>query len=150
VVSGSGITIERQYFRLVRAREPSGRATMTFTEAKSTTDFTSGEPVLVRLIVNSPREQEYMVVEDPIPAGCEVSDRGDVEMWEWNWWYSDMEARDEKVAFFARRLPAGRSVVEYHLRPQIPGEYHALPTKVYSMYDPSLRSVGTGAEVRIR
>jgi uncharacterized protein YfaS (alpha-2-macroglobulin family) len=150
VVSGSGITVEREYFRLVRAREPSRRATMMFTEAKSTTDFTSGEPVLVRLTVNAPREQEYMVIEDPLPAGCEVSDRGDVEMWEWDRWYSDMEVRDEKVAFFARRLPAGRSVLEYHLRPQIPGEYHALPTKVYSMYNPSLRSVGAGAEVSIR
>jgi len=54
------------------------------------------------------------------------------------------------VAFFARRLPAGQSVVEYHLQPQIPGQYHALPTAVYSMYDPRLRSVGAETDVRIR
>jgi uncharacterized protein YfaS (alpha-2-macroglobulin family) len=139
VVSGSGITVERQYFRLRTARDPSTRGTMTFTEAKSTTDLPSGEPILVRLIVNSPREQQYMVVEDPIPAGCEVSDRGDLEPWEWSWWYSDMEV-DEKVAFARRaRRPLHHRA---HLRPQIPAIPRLADQGV--LHDPSLRSGAGG------
>jgi uncharacterized protein YfaS (alpha-2-macroglobulin family) len=86
-------------------------------------------------------------VEDPLPAGCEVSDQGDLEPWEWDRWWSDMDVRDEKVAFFARRLSASTSTIEYHLRPQIPGDYHVMPTEVYDMYDPSLR--GSGGETRV-
>jgi hypothetical protein len=148
LVTGSGITITRAYHRLQTARDPKTRAIATFPSPNTTTEFRSGEPILVKLTLNAPQGLEYMVIEDPLPAGCEVMERGDLEPWEWSWWYSDMEVRDEKVAFFAREMPAGKSTLEYHLRPQIPGDYHVMPTTTYDMYAPEVR--GSGAETRVR
>jgi hypothetical protein len=158
VITGAGIYVERNYYRLVSQRNPSTGAITTSPEPTPTTDFRAGEPILVRLTIRAPKEHgtagasvpaalQYVIIEDPLPAGCEVSERGDLEPWEWSYWYSDMEVRDEKVAFFARHLPS-KCTLEYHLRPQIPGDYHVMPTQVYSMYNPDLR--GSGAETRVR
>jgi len=147
IITSAGISVERSYYRLVSQRDPTTGAIVTRPAPAPTTEFRSGEPTLVRLTIRAPREHEFIIIEDPLPAGCEVSERGDLEQWEWSYWYSDMEVRDEKVAFFARHLPL-KSVIEYHLRPQIPGDYHVMPTQVYSMYNPELR--GSAAETRVR
>lgn len=148
LVTGSGLTVKREYRRLLSGRDPKTRIISTYPAPTPTTEFRSGEPVLVRLTLTAPRPMEYLVIEDPLPAGCEVSERGDLEPWEWSWWYSDREVRDEKVAFFARRLPKGTSTLEYHLIPQIPGDYHVMPTTTYDMYAPEVR--GSGAETRVK
>ena len=51
-----------------------------------------------------------------------------------------VEFRDQKVAFFVRRLARGRHSVSYRLRAEIPGKFSALPTKVYAMYAPELKA----------
>jgi uncharacterized protein YfaS (alpha-2-macroglobulin family) len=148
LITGAGISVQRDYYRMMSEKNPHSGVIVTSPSPNPTTEFRTGEAILVRLTINTPQAYEYVVIEDPLPAGCEVSERGDLERWEWDWWWSQMEVRDEKVAFFARRLPAGTSTLEYHLTPQIPGEYHALPTDVYSMYNPEIR--GSGAETRVR
>jgi len=148
IITGAGITIARSYYRMVSARDPRTGVITTSPSPHAVADFRSGESILVRLKIASANQCEYVVVEDPLPAGCEVTERGELEPWEWDRWWSDLTVRDEKVAIFARRLPAGVSTIEYYLRPQIPGDYHVMPTQVYAMYNPDLR--GSGAEARVR
>ena len=50
------------------------------------------------------------------------------------------ELRDERVAFFVRRLARGRHSVAYRLRAEIPGQYSALPAKAAAMYAPELKA----------
>ena len=147
LVTGAGISVSREYYRLESERDRRSGVITTAPAPRPTTSLRSGEAVLVRLAITSPREYEYVIVEDPIPAGCEVAEQGDLEPEEWDHWWSDVDVRDEKVAIFARRLPAGKSSIEYHLRPQIPGDYHVMPTEIYSMYNPDLR--GSSAETRV-
>jgi hypothetical protein len=147
LVTGAGITVRREYYSMVSAKDPRTGIITTTPSPNSTTEFRSGESILVRLKIYSPKEYSYVVAEDPIPAGCEITERGGLEPWEWDRWWSDMDARDEKMAVFFRNLPAGNSIVEYHLRPQIPGDFHVMPTQVYSMYNPDLH--GSGEETRI-
>jgi alpha-2-macroglobulin len=58
-----------------------------------------------------------------------------------------VEFRDEKVAFFMRRLTRGTHSVSYRLRAEIPGEFSALPTRIYAMYAPELR--GNSDEMKL-
>lgn len=148
IITGAGITVQRAYYAIESRRDPHTGVITSEPSAQPITEFRAGQPVLVKLTINSPKQYEYLVLEDPLPAGCEVSERGDLEPWEWDWWWSDMEVRDEKTAFFARTLAAGTSTIEYHLRPQIPGDYHVMPTQIYSMYNPEIR--GSGAETRVK
>jgi len=62
--------------------------------------------------------------------------------------YAAKEIRDEKVAFFATRIAAGRHEFTYLLRAQIPGDYHVMPTLATLMYYPEYQ--GNGNETRVR
>jgi len=116
----------------------------------------SGDELLVHVQVSPSRESEYVMVEDPIPAGCEVvADTrgyripgvsgydGSVQAYRygrrpWDWWYADRNVRDEKVAFFAPRMSRGSHEFSYIIRAQIPGHYSIMPTMASLMYYPEI------------
>ena len=98
----------------------------------------SGDVVLVELTIESKNDYEYIMFEDMKPAGFEPvalrSGYGGNEMGAY------MELRDERVAFFLRRLARGKHSMSYKLRAEVPGYFHALPTKGSAMYAPELRA----------
>lgn len=49
-----------------------------------------------------------------------------------------MELRDERVAFFVRRLARGKHSLTYRLRAEVPGKFSALPAN--GVYAPELRA----------
>ncbi|MDP6115740.1 MAG: hypothetical protein QGF00_01605 [Planctomycetota bacterium] len=59
-----------------------------------------------------------------------------------------MELRDEKVVFFIQMLHQGKHRLRYRMRAEVPGHFHALPTKGYGMYAPDL--YGTADEMRVQ
>ncbi len=143
--SKGSIRVERSYARVswegnTRVEEP----------LKDGAEVKSGDEILVTLRVDPDGAHEYLMVEDPLPSGFEVvketrfhpgRKRG------WNWWYSRLEARDEKVCIAATTL-AGPQTVQYTIRAETPGDFHVLPAYAYNMYSPEV--AGTSAENRIR
>jgi len=101
----------------------------------------SGDMLEVKLDIEAKNNFEYLVFEDPKPAGCETDAL--VSGSRWGGFCANMELRDEKVAFFATRLRQGKHAISYKLRCEIPGTFHALPTQASCMYSPFVR--GTGA-----
>jgi len=98
----------------------------------------SGDLVEVELVIDSKNDYEYLVFEDLKAAGFEPvevrSGYTDNEMGAY------VEFRDQKVAFFVRRLARGKHSVSYRLRAEIPGKFSALPTRAYAMYAPELKA----------
>ncbi len=148
IVSGTGIVIERSY-RRVTTRAQAGRTPREEAAGGEQRQFHSGDAIEVTLQISSQREHEYVMVEDPIPAGCEIIERGSVPIWEWDWWWADQVVRDELMAFALRELPAGTRTLTYRIKAQVPGRYCAMPTTAYNMYDPRLRANGTADEIVI-
>ena len=108
------------------------------TELASGDPLISGDLVEVELSIDSKNDYEYLLIADPKPAGFEP-----VEVqsgWSYEGLNSYREYRDEKVAFFAERLPQGRHNVSYRVKAEIPGCFSALPTKAEAMYAPELRA----------
>ncbi|MDD5264937.1 MAG: Ig-like domain-containing protein [Candidatus Bipolaricaulis sp.] len=123
-----------------------------------------GETFDVRLTIIAPHDLYYVVLEDPIPAGCEAintalatesveslgpslsreSGRSPWYFWWWWRWYSRSEIRDEKVVLFADYLPAGTYSYVYQVRAVQPGEYKVLPATAREFYFPEVfgRSAG--------
>ncbi len=98
----------------------------------------SGDLVEVELVINSKNDYEYLVFEDMKAAGFEP-----VEVrsgYTGNEMGAYVEFRDQKVAFFVRRLARGKHSVSYRLRAEIPGRFSALPTRAYAMYAPELKA----------
>jgi uncharacterized protein YfaS (alpha-2-macroglobulin family) len=98
----------------------------------------SGELVEVELIIDSKNDYEYIVIEDMKAAGFEATEVR--SGYTGNEMGAYVEFRDEKTAFFVRRLARGRHSVSYRLRAEVPGRFSALPARAYAMYAPELRA----------
>jgi uncharacterized protein YfaS (alpha-2-macroglobulin family) len=110
---------------------------------------TSGDLLEVELQLEAKNDYDYLVFEDLKPAGCEPVEvrsgrraGGGV--------YSNMELRDQKVAFFLTSLPQGTRTLTYRLRAEIPGEFHVLPTNGYAMYAPDIRTLADEMRLAVR
>ncbi|MGH7451888.1 MAG: hypothetical protein ACRENG_11110, partial [bacterium] len=162
--STTGFSVRRDYYKLTREQTADG---IQYAKTPFTGTLRSGDEVLVKVTVTSNTDYEYFMLEDPLPAGVEVikdessyniigesAYRGPREQeyeseGESGYWYAAKEIRDEKVAFFATRLPAGRHDFMYLLRAQIPGDYHVMPVTANLMYYPEYQGNGNEARVRI-
>lgn len=106
-------------------------------EIASDSPIKSGDLIEVELSIDSKNDYEYVLIEDLKPAGFEP-----IEVqsgWSYEGLTSYKEYRDEKVAFFAERLPRGTHNLSYRVKAEIPGRFSALPTKVEAMYAPELK-----------
>jgi alpha-2-macroglobulin len=110
---------------------------------------TSGDQIEVELHIESKNDYEYLVFEDLKPAGCEPVEVRSGTNWGGGL-YSNMELRDQKVAFFLTHLPQGTRTITYRLRAEIPGQFHVLPTNGYAMYAPDIRCLSDEMNLAVK
>jgi uncharacterized protein YfaS (alpha-2-macroglobulin family) len=141
-----GLTVERRYYQLMLME--GAEEGQEFIRQELAGEVRSGQQVEVALQIKADADYEYLIIEDPFPAGFEPVDyRGGDESGEGMPWYCRREAHDDRMAFFATRLDAGEHTLAYRLRAQIPGDFHTLPARAYGMYAP--RIGGNSAETRV-
>ena len=155
-----GIIVSREY-RL--ADEPD----------KPISEAQVGDVIQVRLTIIAPNDLHYVVVEDPLPAGCEALDPSlqitsvtieppklerepdNKTPWWMRWWFgwwspTHTELRDEKVALFATYMPRGTYQYTYMMRASLPGQFMVIPTTAYEMYFPEVFGRAEGKLFDIR
>lgn len=138
LVNGSGIEVTRRYLRLEPRRMEDG--TLRLVDSPRPVDqVRAGDVLTVEVTLRSREAREYMLIEDPIPSGFRIVDRGAIDAYaEWEWWYSQMDAYDDRMAVFARHLPSGTHTFRYTIRAENPGVSHALPCRAFDMYRPEV------------
>jgi hypothetical protein len=169
-----------RYYLPAEELEPLGRG--VYVQREYTLADDPGKPVAgakvndiltVKLTIVAPSDLYYLVIEDPLPAGCEALDtslattrsveqsrglekstEGGVAMpdqfrWWWGFWPTHTEMRDEKVALFATQLSRGAYEYTYQVRCTTPGEFKVLPTVAYEMYQPDVFGRSAGAVFKI-
>ncbi|MBI4574650.1 MAG: hypothetical protein HY722_00100 [Planctomycetes bacterium] len=139
---GHEVLVARRYERVVE--EPGKEA--AYLPLEPGAPVKSGDRVRVTLTLESKNDYEYILVEDPKPAGLEAVETH--SGWRWEGLGYQLELRDERVALFLSDLPEGRHEVSYLLRAEVPGAFHALPARAEAMYVPEVR--GTGDEARFQ
>lgn len=158
----AGFKVEREYYRLERT-EKKGR--IMYNKKKIEGPLPSGTEIFVKLKVTPENDVEYVMVEDPLPAGCEViTDTDGYEIigedayshndgyrygWYWNYWYADRDVRDEKITFFATQMSNQTREMTYIMRTQIPGRYGVMPATAMLMYYPEVRGNSGAGELGI-
>ncbi|MDQ2985534.1 MAG: MG2 domain-containing protein [Armatimonadota bacterium] len=149
--SAAGLSVSRQYFRLRPRRLETGELRL-LPSGNPVSGVDAGETVRAVVKIESDRNREFMMLEDPLPSGFEVLERSSdgVEQWEWFYWYSGLDIRDDRIVFFMNRLKKGESVIEYTLRAETPGKVSSLPAVLSNMYDPddAASTAATKLEVR--
>lgn len=134
-------SVERSFGRVQLVKNSGGGYTEKVLPLKGA--VRTGEILRVQLKVKSSADASYVLIESPLPSGFEVVNRES----DWNWRWSGIQVRDEKVGLFSRTLPRGISTMQYDVRAEVPGELHVMPTEVTAMYSPSL--FGYSAEKRL-
>ena len=148
-VLSTEVQVKRDYLRLVS--KSSGKDTWTLQTEPTNNQLIGSDKIRVRLTIEAPREIEYVLIEDPFPAGCEVNERGDAEeSGDWTFWWSSVDVRDDKIAFFARKMSKGKHVIEYNLHAMTPGSYHVMPALVQAMYSPQIRAETSETKVTVK
>ncbi|MBM4429191.1 MAG: hypothetical protein FJ026_02440, partial [Chloroflexi bacterium] len=146
VALNRGIVVSRQYELVDRPNRPISSAEV-------------GDVIRVKLTLIAPQDLHYLVLEDPLPAGCEALDtslkttsgvyeaaelvRQDGRLPYW-WYFTHSELRDEKVALFATYLAKGTYEYTYLMRASVSGRFLTMPTYAYQMYFPEVFGRGDG------
>jgi len=106
-----------------------------------------GDEINVTVTVSSREDVQYVLVEDPFPAGAEHQDeQGHAADDAW----SGVQLLDDHAAFFATRLSAGYPLVlRYTLRVTTPGTYTAPAPTANAMYGPPVSAVGSGTTITV-
>jgi len=167
-----GFYVEKT-MRAVTAESLASAAQTVPTGASTVPSLKGGSLVLIDLRVVAPQPQDYVVVDDPIPAGLEAVDAQlattarslDVEdpdeapeFGGLDWWpppprrrdWDHQELRDDRALFFVDRMEPGMVHFRYLARATTVGKFVMPPTKVESMYQPEVfgRTGAVVVEVR--
>ncbi|MGH9833807.1 MAG: alpha-2-macroglobulin family protein, partial [Blastocatellia bacterium] len=138
--SSNELKLERDYLRL-RVVEEGGKPVWKLESLSG--ELRSGDLIVARLRAQGARAQ-YLMIEDPIPAGCEQLERVsginlDYSDNRWSERYSNREFRDQRTVIFADYFD-GDATYQYALRVQIPGEFKVAPARAELMYQPTVQA----------
>ncbi len=141
-VQGS-VTLEREYY-VVEREYKKGKVKEKKKPLRGRVKL--GEDVEVVLTINSPYDFDYVVLEDPKPAGFIYLEAKSGYSWAAGA-YVELWNRQRSALF--ERLRRGEAVMRYRLRAEVPGTYAALPARVYGMYAPDIGSSTASAIIEV-
>jgi uncharacterized protein YfaS (alpha-2-macroglobulin family) len=132
---------------------------------KPVESFKAGQLVRVEVKVQVPDNAYFLAVEDYLPGGLEAINEGlnatssvSMDMWGYegyqpyywqNYGYNYKEIRGDRVVFFITTLEKGTRTFSYYARVTTPGQFIALPTQVYAMYDADIWGRSESADIQI-
>jgi uncharacterized protein YfaS (alpha-2-macroglobulin family) len=145
---GGELTVFRTYNLLIPRVTESGMEEFRRIPLYSGEIMKSGDRIEVELRIIAYNDFEYIVVEDPKPAGMEAMELTSGHTYAGRL-CANLELRDEKVAFFINSLKQGEYTITYELRAEVPGKFHGMPAKVYAMYVPEFTSISDEFRITI-
>ncbi len=132
----NGLTLKRSFHSVKRIRDLNNREYMvpyTLIGGK----LQVGEELLVKLQFKADKDYEYLLLEDFLPSGFEVTK---TDAYEGIRYYTHLERRDEKIAFFFSKLKKGKVYeIAYMIRGELPGSFNVKPSRIECMYAPEIQ-----------
>jgi uncharacterized protein YfaS (alpha-2-macroglobulin family) len=144
------LKLQREYLRLKIVEKEEGA--MGWEVEPLSGDVHSGDIIVSRLKLEG-EKAEYLMIEDPIPAGCEqVEEVSGIDLnheeKDWSDWYSAREFRDNRAVLFLNYFD-GKAQFQYAMRVQVPGQFRVAPARVERMYEPDVRANSASAGLTI-
>ncbi|WP_434415325.1 alpha-2-macroglobulin family protein [Nannocystis pusilla] len=171
-----GFTVHRSYEPLAQGGDKPDPESVKKLE-DGTWQIKAGALVRVNLTLVAKDRANFVVVDDPLPAGFEGQNakfsttlrdvQGGVESqsvdssvpffgelggwWWWRpWWRFDhTEMRDDRMLLFSDHMPAGVYTYSYTARATTIGEFSLPPVRAEAMYMPELFGHGASTKVRV-
>ncbi len=144
--ASEGLQIERTYYRITHKKNTQGNLEEVREPMKEV--FYVGDEIEVEIKITADNDFQYIMVEDPKPAGCEAAEVKSGYDWS-NWDWAEIEYRDEKVCTFYSWLRRGEHTLTYRLRAEVQGDFWVMPTRIEPMYAPEKRALSDNAYMPI-
>jgi uncharacterized protein YfaS (alpha-2-macroglobulin family) len=147
----AALNVVREYFKLTPERQENR---IVYSEQPLAGPVESGDVVVVRLTVSTTQDEQYLEIEDPIPAGFEfIEQEGLYELktkppW-WDFYYTQREFHDDRAALFSTTFQRGQGQFHYLLKAVTPGTFQANPARVLPMYEPARQASTRAATVTV-
>jgi uncharacterized protein YfaS (alpha-2-macroglobulin family) len=145
------LKLHREYMRLSVVEKSEGG--LGWKVEPLSGDVRSGDIIVSRLRLEGEKGGQYLMIEDPIPAGCEqVESVSGIDLnhdeKDWSDWYSAREFRDNRAVLFVNYFD-GKAQFQYAMRVQVPGQFRVAPARVERMYEPDVRANSASAALTI-
>jgi hypothetical protein len=145
------LNVVREYFKLVSERQNDH---IVYSEQPLAGPVETGDVVVVRLTVSATQDEQYLEIEDPIPAGFEFIEQENLyELKEkppwWDFYYTQREFHDDRAALFSTTYQRGQGQFHYLLKAVTPGTFQANPARVLPMYEPARQASTRAATVTV-
>ncbi|MBC6990684.1 alpha-2-macroglobulin family protein [Hymenobacter sp. BT491] len=137
------LQVERQLFR--EQRTAGGPVLERLT---ATTPLRVGDALVVRLILRTDRDLEYVHLKDQRAAGLEPISQTSGYRYQGGLGYYE-SPRDAATNFFMGQLPKGTHVFEYRLRAAQSGNFSGGLSQIQCLYAPEFTSHSAGERLRI-
>ncbi|MGO8787236.1 MAG: alpha-2-macroglobulin family protein [Terriglobia bacterium] len=147
----TALNVVREYFKLAPERQNNR---IVYSEQPLAGAVEAGDVVEVRLTVSATHDEQYLEIEDPIPAGFEfIEQEGLYELkvkpaW-WDFYYTQREFHDDRAALFSTTYQRGQGQFHYLLKAVTPGTFQANPARVLPMYEPARQASTRAAGVTV-
>jgi uncharacterized protein YfaS (alpha-2-macroglobulin family) len=145
------LNLLRDYYRLTPQQSDKG---IVYDIDPLTGPVAQGDVIAVRLTVTG-SNWNYLVVEDPIPAGAEfVKDDKLYHLkasppW-WQYWFTQRENHDDRVAIFLDSFYYSQREYFYLLKIVNPGIFHMSPARVQPMYQHGYQATTAAATLEVK
>jgi hypothetical protein len=144
------LNITRDYFKMV-PEQTSGKIVYDLDPLAG--DLQVGDIVAVRITLSG-SEWNYLLMEDPIPAGAEFITNDNLYELKQppSWWESDYTSRefhDDRAAIFQDEFSGQREYV-YLLKIVNAGKFQVSPAEVQPMYQPSVFATSDAITVEVK
>jgi hypothetical protein len=137
------LLLTRQLFR-----ETPGASGPVLTPMTAGAPLRVGEVLVVRLVLKTDRELEYVHLKDTRAAGLELVSQTSGYRYQQGLGYYE-SPRDAATNFFLDALPRGTHVFEYRLRAAQAGDFSSGISQVQCLYAPEFTSHSAGQRLRI-
>lgn len=150
-VGATALNIVREYFRLMPEKFEDR---IVYAEKPMESSVQSGDVVIVRLTVSATASEQYLEIEDPIPAGFEFIEQENLyelkakPPW-WDFYFTRREFHDNRAALFSTTFERGQGQFHYLLKAVTPGTFLANPARVLPMYEPARQASTKAATVTV-
>jgi alpha-2-macroglobulin len=146
----AGLNVTRQFMRLI-VDDNDGSPIWKVEPLRG--DLKSGDLIVSRVSIRG-RKGDYLLIEDPIPAGFEQIARIsglnlDYSQQEWSEWYSFREFRDARTTFFLNSFD-GDATLQYAMRVLVPGNFVVAPARAEFMYQPMINGSSHKVGVQVK
>jgi hypothetical protein len=147
----TALNVLRQYSKLVPEKI---QDRIVYEEKPLEGTVQSGDVIVVRLTVNATADEQYLLIEDPIPGGFEFIEQESLyelkakPRW-WDFYYTRREFHDDRAALFSTTFHRGQGEFHYLLKAVTPGTFQANPARVLPMYQPDRQASTRAATVGV-